>query len=449
MSRKKTNREKEGLCNRAFFRQAWMKARILAPAVGHGLETRWWINLPKFMNTDLVVVGAGIVGLSTAWRFSQRFPNKHIVVVEKESRVAFHQTGRNSGVIHSGIYYKPGSFKAKNCVEGRRQLVSFCQKHAVAHEVCGKVIVAISETERERLHQIYERGQKNGIENMSLISRKEMLEIEPHVRGVEAVRVGCTGIVDFAGVCRKLKELLEQGGHELRFNTKVTGVTNKGGEKIVHTNQGEIKTRWLINCAGLQSDLVARSAHVDPGLMIVPFRGEYYELKPEYEYLVKHLIYPLPNPDFPFLGVHFTRMALGGIECGPNAVFAFKREGYGKLQIDVKNTAEVVAYSGFRKMAAKHWRMGLDEYKRSFFKAAFVRGLQSLIPEIRAEYLKPSPSGVRAMALKPDGEIVDDFHFVPASGEVHVLNAPSPAATSGLSLGAEIVRFAETIFDIN
>jgi L-2-hydroxyglutarate oxidase len=395
------------------------------------------------MKYDLVVVGAGIVGLATAYRWMQQHPDARILVLEKENRVAPHQTGNNSGVIHSGIYYKPGSYKAKNSVEGRHQLVEFCREHAIKHDICGKLIVALNDAEIPRLEGIYQRGLQNGIEDMKLIGRSEMLEIEPHVAGVKAIHVGCTGIVDFVGVCETLKKLLEQNGNEVRFNTKVTGISGKPGAKTVETTQGTFETALVITCGGLQADLLARSAGVDPEVQIVPFRGEYFMLKKDAEHLVRHLIYPLPNPEFPFLGVHFTRLALGGIECGPNAVFAFKREGYTRTGVSLRDTIETLSFSGFWKMAAKHWRMGLDEYHRSFSKAAFTKGLQTLVPEIREEHLEEAPAGVRAMALSPKGEILDDFYFVSGTGDVHVMNAPSPAATSALSLANEIVRFTK------
>jgi L-2-hydroxyglutarate oxidase len=373
----------------------------------------------------------------------QQHPGSKILVLEKEDRVAPHQTGNNSGVIHSGIYYKPGSYKAKNCVEGRHQLVEFCKQYDVKYDICGKLIVALNESEVPRLEAIFERGKQNGIENMRLIGREAMLEIEPHVAGIKAIHVGCTGIVDFIGVCETLKTLLEKEGNDIRFNTKVLKISGKPRNKTVTTTSGDFQTKLVITCAGLQADLVARSAGVDPEVKIVPFRGEYYKLKKSAEHLVKHLIYPLPNPSFPFLGVHFTRLALGGIECGPNAVFAFKREGYKRTGVSLRDTIETLSFPGFWKMAAKHWRMGMDEYHRSFSKAAFTRGLQTLVPEIREEHLEEAPAGVRAMALSREGEILDDFYFVSGDGDVHVLNAPSPAATSALSLANEIVRFTK------
>ncbi|MFP8490125.1 L-2-hydroxyglutarate oxidase [Gracilimonas sp. Q87] len=398
------------------------------------------------MKYDFTIVGAGIVGLSTAYKLSLKYPESKILVLEKEGRVAAHQTGKNSGVIHSGIYYKPGSYKAKNCVDGRHQLVEFCNKHDVAIDVCGKVIVATADPEVPKLKEIYARGLENDIEGIELIDADRLKELEPHVKGVAAIHVPCSGIVDYAGVCRVLQKLLEKGNGEVRFNSKVTKIRHLGDEVIIEAGKEEISSSYLINCAGLYSDHVAKNAGVRSPVQIVPFKGEYYELKPEAEYLVNDLIYPLPNPEFPFLGVHFTRMALGGIECGPNAVFAFKREGYNKLSFDLRDTIETLNFPGFWKMAKEHWRMGLDEYRRSLSKKAFVKGLQKLIPEVRKEHLEVSPSGIRAMALQRNGEILDDFYFEVANRQIHVLNAPSPAATAGLAIGDEIARKVEENF---
>lgn len=398
------------------------------------------------MKYDFTIVGAGIVGLSTAYKLSLKYPESKILVLEKEDKVAAHQTGKNSGVIHSGIYYKPGSYKARNCVNGRHQLVDFCHKHDVAIDVCGKVIVATDETEVPKLKEIYERGLQNEIEGIELIDEERLKELEPHVNGVAAIHVPCAGIVDYAGVCRVLQQLIEESGGEVRFNRKVTKISRQGEEVSIRAGKENVTSSYLINCAGLYSDHVAKSGGVRSPVKIVPFKGEYYELKPDAEYLVNDLIYPLPNPEFPFLGVHFTRMALGGIECGPNAVFAFKREGYNKLSFDLRDTIETLNFPGFWKMAREHWRMGLDEYRRSFSKKAFVKGLQKLIPEVREEHLKVSPSGIRAMALQKNGEILDDFYFEVADRQIHVLNAPSPAATAGLAIGDEIVKKVEENF---
>ncbi len=397
---------------------------------------------------DFIIVGAGIVGLSTAFKLSIAFTDAKVLVLEKEERVAAHQTGKNSGVIHSGIYYKPGSYKAKNCIDGRHQLVNFCEEHDVKIDVCGKVIVATKREEEERLDAIYRRGLENNIEGVTKIDRKELLELEPYVHGVSAIHVPCAGIVDYAGMCEALKRLLEAKNGHIHFNSKVVNISQNGTILHIDTPKKQYKGRFLINCAGLYSDHIAKSANIKSPVKIVPFKGEYYELKPEAEYLVNNLVYPLPNPEFPFLGVHFTRMALGGIECGPNAVFVFKREGYNKMAFNLKESLESLTFPGFWKMSKKHWRMGLDEYKRSIFKSAFVKGLQELIPEVTAHHLKKSPAGVRAMALQPNGEILDDFYFEVAERQIHVLNAPSPAATAGLSIGDEIVRRAKDHFSL-
>jgi L-2-hydroxyglutarate oxidase len=393
---------------------------------------------------DFIIIGAGIIGLSTAYKLGINFPNSSILVLEKEARVAAHQTGKNSGVIHSGIYYKPGSYKAENCKEGRRQLVNFCQKHHVAIDICGKVIVATDEDELPRLDKIYNRGLKNGIEGIRKINPKELKELEPHAFGVGAIHVPCAGIVDYRGMCMKMQELIEASNGKVAFNQKVQKIEQNGSEIDVITSTDKFKSHFIINCSGLYSDHVAKAAGVDSPVQIVPFKGEYYELKPEAEYLVNNLIYPLPNPEFPFLGVHFTRMALGGIECGPNAVFVFKREGYGKFAFDFKEGFEALSFPGFWKMASKHWRMGLDEYRRSYSKWAFVKGLRKLIPGVRMRDLKHSPSGIRAMALQPNGEILDDFYFEVTQNQIHVLNAPSPAATACLAIADEIVKKVAT-----
>ena len=390
---------------------------------------------------DIAIIGAGIVGLSSAYKFTLAHPDLNILVLEKENDVAVHQTGRNSGVIHSGIYYKPGSYKAKNCVNGRHQLVDFCEVHGVEYEICGKVIVATEEDERERLHKIYERGLINGIEGIELIDEKRLHEIEPYVNGVEAIHVPCSGIVDYRGVCRVLADLItEESGNHILYNQEVEGVYHEEDALKIKTSKRVFHSKHVINCAGLQSDLVAKSSGVQPHIQIVPFRGEYYELTPEAVHKVNGLIYPLPNPDFPFLGVHFTKMALGGVECGPNAVFAFNREGYEKTSFNLRDTIETVNFPGFWKLAGKHWQQGIDEYYRSFSKRAFLANLQKLIPSITLNEIKPSPAGVRAMALKQNGEILDDFWFEKRPNQVHVLNAPSPAATAGLAIGDQVVE---------
>lgn len=388
---------------------------------------------------DFVIVGGGIVGLSTAMSLVQRYPNAHIVVLEKENNWAFHQTGNNSGVIHSGIYYKPGSFKAKFCREGSRSLVEFCQEHGIAYEICGKVIVATEKKELLLLENLYKRGLENGL-SVTKISAEEVKEIEPNVRCIAGIRVPTTGIVDYKQVCRKYVDLIRSQGGELRLKTKVEKISETGNGHVLETNSGTLETRFVINCAGLHSDRIAKLGHVDPKAKIVPFRGEYYELKPEKRYLVKNLIYPVPNADFPFLGVHFTRMIDGSVHAGPNAVLSLKREGYKKTDFDLGDFVEVMTYPGFWKLAAKHASEGIQEIIRSFNKAAFVRSLQKLIPEVQARDLIPTHAGVRAQALMNDGKLVDDFLIVRGQNSLHVCNAPSPAATSSIEIGKAIVE---------
>ena len=388
---------------------------------------------------DFVIIGGGIVGLSTGMALGKRYPKARIAVLEKESRLADHQTGHNSGVIHSGIYYKPGSFKAKFTRQGNRSMVEFCREHGIAHEVCGKVIVATSEKELPLLENLYKRGLENGL-NVSKINAQEVKEIEPHLRCLAGIRVPTAGIVDFRQVCQKYAELIKSQGGELCLNTKVEKILETSKGQVLETNNGTFETRFAINCAGLHSDRVAKLGGINPPAKIVPFRGEYYELKPEKRYLVKNLIYPVPNPAFPFLGVHFTRMIDGSVHAGPNAVLSLKREGYKKTDFDLGDFAEVIAYPGFWKLAAKHANEGIQEIIRSFSKAAFVHSLQQLIPEVQADDIVPTHAGVRAQALKNDGKLVDDFLIVKGQSSMHVCNAPSPAATASLEIGKAIVE---------
>lgn len=400
------------------------------------------------MTYDFIIVGAGIVGLSTAYKLTESYPDINILVLEKEQQVAAHQTGNNSGVIHSGIYYKPNSYRAKNCVEGRRQLVDFCRENGVAHEVCGKVIVATEEEDIPRLNDIFETGQINGIEGIKKIDPQEVTEIEPYVNSVKGIHVPCSGIVDYTAVCIKLRELIEAKGNTILFDQKVEKIDQISNGLQVQTSKDSFASSYLINCAGLYSDRIAQSAGLQPSLQIVPFRGEYFALKPEAQHFVNGLIYPMPNPAFPFLGVHFTKMATGGIECGPNAVFAFKREGYKKISFDLEETIETFNFPGFLELAKEHWKMGLAEWYRSFSKRAFVKDLQKLIPSIQPQHLEKAPAGVRAMALSPEGDILEDFQFEATENEIHVLNAPSPAATAGLAIGDEIVARARKNFGL-
>lgn len=388
---------------------------------------------------DFAIIGGGIVGLASAMALGKRYPNARIVVLEKESSLAFHQTGNNSGVIHSGIYYKPGSFKAKFCREGSRSMVEFCQKYGIDHEVCGKVIVATEEKELPLLENLYKRGLENGL-NVTKIRAAEVKEIEPHVRCLAGIKVPTTGIVNYKQVCQKYADLIVAQAGEVRFNTKVERISATSKGQVLKTNNGSFETRFLINCGGLHSDRIAKLGQANSEAKIVPFRGEYYELKPEKRYLVKTLIYPVPNPNFPFLGVHFTRMIDGSVHAGPNAVLSFKREGYKKTDFDLRDFVEVMTYPGFWKLVAKHADEGIQEMIRSFNKAAFVRSLQRLIPEVQADDLIPTHAGVRAQALMNDGKLVDDFFIVKGQNSVHVCNAPSPAATSSIEIGKAIVE---------
>jgi (S)-2-hydroxyglutarate dehydrogenase len=387
---------------------------------------------------DFAVIGGGIVGLSTAMTLGQQYPNAKILVLEKESRWAFHQTGNNSGVIHSGIYYKPGSYKAKFCRNGAQSMVDFCRSHNIPHEVCGKVIIATQEKELPQLETLYKRGLENGLD-VSRLTKEEVLEYEPHVDCIAGVRVVSTGIADYKQVCQKYAELAGAQGADLRLNTRVDRMVETATGRVLETSQGSFEAHYVINCAGLQSDRVAKMGNVDPQAKIVPFRGEYYELTPEKRYLVKGLIYPVPNPDFPFLGVHFTRMIDGSVHAGPNAVLSLKREGYKKTDFDLRDFAEVMTFPGFWKLAAKHADEGIQEIIRSFSKAAFVRSLQRLIPEVQMEDVIPTHAGVRAQALMNDGKLVDDFLIIDGENSMHVCNAPSPAATSSLEIGKAIV----------
>jgi (S)-2-hydroxyglutarate dehydrogenase len=387
---------------------------------------------------DFAIVGGGIVGLATAMTLGKSYPAVKILVIEKESDWASHQTGNNSGVIHSGIYYKPDSFKAKFCREGNRSMVEFCQAHGIDYEVCGKVIVATDAAQMPLLDSLYERGLTNGL-NVTKLTAEEVKEFEPHVRCLAGIRVPTTGIVNYKQVAQKYAELIQAQGGELRLATKVEKIQYTANNTVVlETNQGSFETRFVINCAGLHSDRVARLGQVNPQAKIVPFRGEYYELVPEKRYLVKGLIYPVPNPAFPFLGVHFTRMIDGSVHAGPNAVLSFKREGYHKTDFDLKDLAEVLTYSGFWKLATKHANEGIKEIIRSLSKAAFVKSLQQLIPAVQEQDVVPVHAGVRAQALKPDGQLVEDFLLVPGKNAIHVCNAPSPAATSSLEIGKAI-----------
>lgn len=388
--------------------------------------------------SDLVIVGGGIVGLATAHQYQRRFPGRSVRVLDKEPQIAMHQTGHNSGVLHSGIYYKPGSLKAKNCRAGKAAMEQFCAAEGVPFDICGKVIVATEPEELPRLQNIFERGQANGV-RCEIISRERLLELEPHAAGLQAIHVPEAGIVNYRVVCERLAARIREAGGEITLGARVIGFQALDGETVVRTTAGEFAARQAVNCAGLHSDRVARLSGEKPSVKIVPFRGEYFDLLPEAAKLVRNLIYPVPDPAFPFLGVHFTRSIEGGVECGPNAVLAMAREGYTKTSLNVRDLAESLSYPGFLRLAAKYWRMGAGEVWRSISKRAFVRALQRLVPEIRSEHLVAAPAGVRAQALARDGSMVDDFLIEREGRVVNVLNAPSPAATSSLTIGQSIV----------
>ena len=388
---------------------------------------------------DYTIVGGGIVGLSVGMHLTERFEGARVLLLEKEDHWAAHQTGHNSGVIHSGIYYKPGSYKAKFAVEGCRLIKEFCREHGITHDECGKVIVAFEEAELPLLENLFQRGLANGIP-VTKIGPEQIKEIEPHCAGIQAIKVPTCGIADYKAVAATYAKIMQSRGAELRLGCRVTGIDeHHDATPVLETTQGEIRTKFLINCAGLHSDRVARLAEADPGARIVPFRGEYYELKPEKRYLVKNLIYPVPNPSFPFLGVHFTRMTDGNIHCGPNAVLAMKREGYSWTDFSARDLTETLTYGGFWRLAYRNFGEGVKEVWRSFSKKAFTKSLQRLIPEVREDDLVPSHAGVRAQALMPDGKMVDDFLIVPGRDSMHVCNAPSPAATASIPIGRAVV----------
>jgi L-2-hydroxyglutarate oxidase len=391
---------------------------------------------------DVVVIGGGIVGLATALQLKNANPRLKLIVIEKESRLAQHQTGNNSGVIHSGLYYKPGSLKATNCIRGYNLLLEFCNKNEVPYELCGKIVVATSQEEIPLLNNLYTRGGQNGLKNLKKLSQGELKEHEPHVAGLEGIFVPQTGIVNYTLVSEKYGELIRAAGGEILLGEKVLEIQKRSGEAVVITQKGSYTTRLVVNCGGLYSDKVAGMTIPKLDVKIIPFRGEYYKLKKDKEYLVKNLIYPVPDPNFPFLGVHFTRMAKGGVEAGPNAVLAFKREGYKKSDINLAELAESLAWPGFRKVASKYWRTGFGEMYRSFSKAAFTKALQRLIPEIQESDLVEGGAGVRAQACDRTGGLVDDFLILEADSAINVCNAPSPAATSSLAIGETVAGLA-------
>ena len=396
---------------------------------------------------DVVIVGGGIVGLSTAYSLLTTNRNLKLVVLEKEASLGAHQTGHNSGVIHSGLYYKPGSLKAKNCIDGYAKLLQFCREHDVPHEICGKIVVALSEQERSQLEMLRQRGEQNGLTGIHRLSKTEIIEIEPHCTGIDGLFVPQTGIVDYTAVVMRLAERIQNFGGEILTSSEVIEIKESSNTVLVCTKQQQFTTRALITCGGLQSDRLAMQTQPDLDLRIIPFRGEYFELKESAKHLVRNLIYPVPDPNFPFLGVHFTRRIDGTIECGPNAVLAFAREGYRKTDISIREFSQTLAWPGFRKIALKYWRTGLGEYHRSFSKSAFVSALQKLVPEITANDLQPTGAGVRAQACSRAGSLLDDFEIRQTGRVVHVCNAPSPAATASLAIGDAIASRVSAIVE--
>ena len=392
---------------------------------------------------DICIIGGGIVGLATAYQVSKKYPKLNMAVFEKESSLSHHQTGHNSGVLHTGIYYKPGSLKAINCRNGKKAMEQFCKEQGIEYELCGKIIVALNDEEILRLQNIFQRGQENGV-NCKIISRKEMLEIEPHIAGLQAIHVPECGIVNYKQVCLRLGEIIEEKEENKIFlGHQVNRIRNLKTNLVVETDQQQIECKHLINCGGLHSDKLTKLGGQEPPAKIIPFKGEYYELNPSAKHLCKNLIYPVPDPAFPFLGVHFTRMIDGTGECGPNAVLAFGREAYGKFDLNLKDFLESITYPGFQKMAIKHWKMGWGEMWRSYNKDAFVKALRRLIPEIEANHISAAPAGIRAQAVTADGVLVDDFLIENNDRIINVCNAPSPAATASLNIGSTIMAQLE------
>ncbi len=387
------------------------------------------------MKYDIIVIGAGIVGLSAALKILEKNPALKLLILEKENQVAKHQTGNNSGVIHSGIYYKPGSLKATNCLNGYKMLLDFCNKNNIRYDICGKIIIATSDKEIPFMKNLYERGIQNGLTGLRILSNEQVKEIEPHVECKTAIYVPQTGIIDYKEVSNKYLELILNHSSSIKFNETVTGIKIKNDYCEVITDNASYQSNFIVTCAGLHSDRIAKMTHPHLQIKIIPFRGEYYKIKEEKNYLVKNLIYPVPNPEFPFLGVHFTRMINGEREAGPNAVLSFKREGYSKTSFSLNDTLETFAYPGFHKVMKKNWKVGLGEFYRSYYKSAFVKALQRLVPEIQKDDLITGGAGVRAQACSRDGGLLDDFYIVEDKRIFHVCNAPSPAATSSLSIG--------------
>ena len=399
---------------------------------------------------DIVVIGGGIVGLASAYKIGRYHPGLLIAVLEKEEQLASHQTGHNSGVIHSGLYYGPSSNKAKTCVEGREELVAFAKEHNIPHKICGKIIVATGKKELPNLERVFRNGQENKIEGVEKIGPEQIKEIEPFCHGIAGIRVPCTGIIDFTAVAKKLAELIEaeSAGNKVLTSHKVVAFEKHDFYTKLITNKGALAAKYIINCGGLQCDRIAKMDGVKASVRIIPFRGDYYELTEEAAEKVRALIYPVPDPAFPFLGVHFTRMIDGSVECGPNAVFSFKREGYGKTDFNLRDCWDSLSYLGLWKMFMKNWKYGLDEYARAFCKKLFLQRLQRLVPSLQDEDIKPSKAGVRAQAVGPKGELIDDFKVKRQANSIHVLNAPSPAATAALAIGEYIDKIATQYFKL-
>lgn len=400
---------------------------------------------------DIAIVGGGIVGVATLYQMQLKFSHLKILLIEKEDHLAAHQTGNNSGVIHSGLYYKPGSQKAITCVRGRRALVKFSKEYNIDHEVCGKVVVATEEAQLPFMEKIFANGLANDTEDIEKITGDQVREIEPFCNSIGGIRVGCTGIINYVQATDRMAELAlaMQPESKVSLEDAFIHANHEGGVSSIKTEKTSYKAKHMIYCGGLQSDRLAKDDGVDLDMQIVGFRGDYYELNDQGKHKVKHLIYPVPNPAFPFLGVHFTRMTDGEIECGPNAVFTFKREGYGKTDFDLKDTMDALGYIGTWKLFAKHWKFGLDEYKRAFSKRLFLERLQELIPSLTMDDIRTGRAGVRAMALGPDGEMIEDFKIEYKNNSIHVLNAPSPAATACLAIGEDITTMAQERFNLH
>lgn len=406
-------------------------------------DNRPFLGTMNREKTDVIVIGGGIIGLAVAYQIQENCSGTRVVVLEKEDEVAVHQTGHNSGVLHSGVYYRPGSLKALNCRQGKSAMELFCREHGIDFEICGKVIVAVSDSELSRMHEIFRRGQANGVE-CEIIGMDRLQELEPHVAGVGAIHVPETGIVDFRKVCWKLREIVSKDSGEIVTGTEVINLHDEARQVLVETTGRTYQADMVVNCAGLYSDKVADMTH-GRNCRIIPFRGEYYQLKPVARHLCRNLIYPVPDPNFPFLGVHFTRMINGTVECGPNAVLALAREGYQKSDFNLTELWDTLAYPAFWKMTMKYWRTGAGEIWRSLYKGAFVKALQRLVPEIHASDLDVAPAGIRAQALLPDGVLVDDFLIQESARVVHVCNAPSPAATASLNIAKIVVKALQII----